>query len=119
MKHHLSDSEVRILLAATLMNESYPFARSQPYLLNPAEEVVVHSTVERLCSIRRENHEHSMYDPRPVELSHEEVLTLEAIIQSCLKECNGNNTSIHLHLQAENEDEVRELIDRLRTIGDS
>jgi hypothetical protein len=116
MKLMLSDHDLNILLAGTLMNWGYPFSFGRPHVPDANEEEIINSVIERFRHVRRDNHEQRMLFPREVELTTREALSLIAILEACLKECRGNSVSIHLHLHAENEDEVRELANRLRRL---
>ncbi|VTR96984.1 unnamed protein product [Tuwongella immobilis] len=114
MNHNLSDREMGILLAGARMNWGYPFAHAHPYPVAPTESDAVEAASKRLRQARRENQAQGLHGPRPLLLSSAEVSLFTMILEACLDECRGNSTSIHLHLQAENEDEIRVLIGRLR-----
>jgi hypothetical protein len=117
MQLMLSDHDLGILLMGELMNSGYPFVFTQPYKTDAAEQQIVDAVVERYVHARRANHERQMFQPRPLDLSPSEATALIAILQACLAECRGNSTSIHLHLHAEDEKEVLDLMKRLRSLG--
>src|SRR6185369_2399199 len=111
MELMLSDHELGILLMGDLMNDGVPFHFVRPYVLNAAEKKSLEFVISRFQDARRDNHERGMFLPREHELTLCEASTLIAILETCLTECRGNSTSIHLYLHAE--DEVRELISRM------
>lgn len=117
MQLMLSDHDVGILLMGDLMNSGYPHVFAQPYKTDAAEQQIVDAVVERYVHVRRENHERQMFQPRQLNLSASEATVFIAILEACLAECRGNSTSIHLHLHAEDEEEVRDLIGRLRELS--
>src|SRR5262249_26039163 len=112
----LSDHEVGILLNGTSMNSGYPFFFGQRYVPDAGEQEIINSIIERFRGVRRENHERRMLLPRHLELAPLEAGVLIAILEACLTGCRGNNIPIHLHLHAEDENEVRRLMERLRTL---
>ena len=109
----LSDHECGVLLAGIRMNWGYPFSFGCPYVPGAAEDEIIDHVGERLRGMRRENQERQTLVSRQFDLAPHEASILIAILEACLAECRGNSISIHLHLQAENKDEVRGLVDRL------
>ncbi len=109
----LSDHDVGILLSGARMNWGVPFVFTQPFQPDSAEQRILDALIARLQHVRRENHERQTFQPRLLALDPSEATALLAILEACLEECRGNSTSIHLFLQAEDEEEVRGLIGRL------
>jgi hypothetical protein len=113
----LSDSDLGILLAGALMNEDYPFSFASPHILDSNEQMTLELLRERFRDARQVNHERQTKIPQLIEISPREASLLATIQEACLAECRGNLVQIHILLEANDEGEVRALVDRLRAAG--
>jgi hypothetical protein len=113
----LSDHQLGVLLASTLMNADYPHSFAPPYVPDSDGRQVLDRALERLCRARQENHEQQLLGPRQHELSSREASILAEVLEACLAECNGNQSKVHVLLEANDEVEVRMLVDLLHAAG--
>ena len=92
------------------MHWGVPFHRAKKFPLTSTQEAVVDDICDEL---QRERASNRVVVVRP----HSVFELLADIVQACLLECQDNATDLRMHLRADSPNEVKSLIERLRSEG--
>jgi len=114
---NLSDRDLGILVSAELMLYGYPFTKTIKNRLSPEDQELITPIVERMIRFQNEAILTKSFGPRAVEVSRSEASALVQILENCLDECAGDLVTIQLILHAEDENEVRALVEQLQVIA--